>query len=138
MAQTLEDCVGPKTRKKIEKLKSKVGDCLVREAGEWLYQVNTKVNEQFVVNLRERTCSCRRWMLTGLPCPHACAAIQSSSETVESFIPTCYSMETFRQVYAGGIYPLHGPDMWPKTPHPDIVPPDLRRLPGRPKGSRMK
>lgn len=106
MAQRLDDCVGPKIQKKIEKLKAKVRDCMVREAGEWFYQVNTKFNEQFVVDLRDRTCSCRRWMLTALPCPHACAAIQLSSETVESFIPTCYSTETFRQVYAGVILSL--------------------------------
>ena len=36
------------------------------------------------------------------------------------------------------IYPVHGPDLWPKNPHPDVVPPDLRRLLGRPRGSRMK
>ncbi|XP_042018945.1 uncharacterized protein LOC121766757 [Salvia splendens] len=48
MAAKLEDCVGPKIRRKLEKIKEKIGDCMVREAGEWVYQVNTKFNEQFV------------------------------------------------------------------------------------------
>ncbi|XP_047953996.1 uncharacterized protein LOC125200390 [Salvia hispanica] len=138
MAAKLEDCIGPKIRKKLEKLKEKVGDCMVREAGEWVYQVNTKFNEQFVVDIRDRSCSCRRWMLTGLPCPHAIAAIQMTGEDVDSFVAQCYSTETLQLVYAPIIYPVHGPDMWPRTPHPDIVPPDLTRLPGRPKGARQK
>ncbi|XP_047953891.1 uncharacterized protein LOC125200221 [Salvia hispanica] len=109
MAAKLEDCVGPKIRKKLEKLKEKVRDCMVREACEWVYQVNTKFNEQFVVDIRDRSCSSK-----------------------------CYSTETLQLVYAPIIYPVHGPDTWPRTPHPDIVPPNLTRLPGRPKGARQK
>ncbi|XP_047949661.1 uncharacterized protein LOC125195566 [Salvia hispanica] len=113
MAAKLEDCVGPKIRKKIEKIKE-----------DWrLYG--------------ERGC-CRRWMLTGLPCQHAIAAIQMTGEDVDSFVAKCCSMETLQLVYAPIIYSVHGPHMWPRTPHPDIVPPDLTRLPGRAKGASKK
>ena len=61
-----------------------------------------------------------------------------TGEDVDSFVAKCYSTKTLQLVYAPIIYPVHGPDMWPRTPHPDIVPPDLTRLPGRPKGARQK
>ena len=57
---------------------------------------------------------------------------------MDSFVAKCYSTETLQLVYAPIIYPVHGPDTWPRTPHPDIVPPNLTRLPGRPKGARQK
>ncbi|KAL1568923.1 hypothetical protein AAHA92_00467 [Salvia divinorum] len=76
MGAWMEDCIGPKIRKKLEKLKEKIGECMAGEAGEWIYQVNTKFNEQFVVDLRDRTCSCRHWILTGILCQHAIAAIE--------------------------------------------------------------
>ena len=30
---------------------------------------------KFVVNLQERTCSCREWQFSGIPCNHAVSAI---------------------------------------------------------------
>ena len=138
MGARLDDCFGPKIRKKIEKLKGKIGECMAREASEWIYQVNTKFNKQFVVDLKNRTCSCRRWMLTGIPCHHAIAAIEMTNENVDSFVDKCYSKETFQKVYEPIIYPVLGPQLWPKTPSPDVVPPELTRLPGRPKGASQK
>ena len=123
MGARMEDVFGPKIRKKLEKAKQKMGECMVREASEWIYQVNTARDEQFSVNLRERTCSCRRWMLTGIPCPHAIAAIETTSENVDSFVSNIYCKATFQQVYAPIIYPVLGPQLWKRTEYPDIVPP---------------
>lgn len=81
---------------------------MVREAGEWIYQINTKWNEQFVVDLRDRTCSCRRWMMMGLPCQHAIVAIEMTSENADNFVAKCYSKETFQLVYEAIIYPVQG------------------------------
>ncbi|XP_041995750.1 uncharacterized protein LOC121745872 [Salvia splendens] len=138
MGARLEDAIGPKIRKKLEKTKEKIGECMVREAGEWIYQVNTKWNDQFVVDLWDRTCSCRRWMLTGLPCQHAIAAIEMTSENVDDFVAKCYSKETFKMVYEAIIYLVQGPQQWTKTAHPNVIPPELTKLPGRPKGARQK
>lgn len=87
-------------------------------------------DEQFVVNLRDQTCNCRRWMLTGLPCPHAIAAIEMTSENVDNFISSIYSKETFQQVYAPIIYPVQGPQLWTRTVHSDVIPLELTKLPG--------
>jgi hypothetical protein len=32
-------------------------------------------SDTYVINLKESTCACRRWELSGIPCPHVVAAI---------------------------------------------------------------
>ncbi|XP_041995666.1 uncharacterized protein LOC121745777 [Salvia splendens] len=115
-----------------------MGECMVREVVEWIYQVNTGRDEQFSVNLREQTCSCRRWMLARLSCPQAIAAIETISENVDSFVSNIYSKATFQQIYAPIIYPVLGPQLWKRTKYPDIVLPEITKLPGHPKGARQK
>ncbi|XP_071738795.1 uncharacterized protein [Rutidosis leptorrhynchoides] len=44
-------------------------------SGNEIYQVNGFSGEQYVVNLERRTCSCRRWEITRMPCKHPVAAI---------------------------------------------------------------
>ncbi|KAL4566123.1 hypothetical protein LXL04_030233 [Taraxacum kok-saghyz] len=39
------------------------------------YQVSGHGLEQFVVDMKQKTCSCYRWELTGMPCKHTIAAI---------------------------------------------------------------
>ena len=39
------------------------------------YQVNGPWGEQCVMDISSKTCSCRRWELTGMPCKHAVATI---------------------------------------------------------------
>nr|GEZ77193.1 hypothetical protein [Tanacetum cinerariifolium] len=50
-----------------------------RQNIEWnggdLYQATTPWGDQYVVNMRTKECSCRKWELTGIPCKHALAAI---------------------------------------------------------------
>ena len=78
------------------------------------------------------------WMLTGLPCPHAIAAIETTTENVDNFVSRIYSKETFQHVYARVIYPVQGPQLWTRTAQPDVVPHELTKLPGHPKGARKK
>ena len=35
---------------------------------------------RFVINLEDRTCSCRQWKVCGVPCKHALAFITSLSD----------------------------------------------------------
>lgn len=43
--------------------------------GDDKYQTVGPYSEQHVVNVTERTCTCRKWDLTGMPCKHAVASI---------------------------------------------------------------
>ncbi|CAI9290662.1 unnamed protein product [Lactuca saligna] len=43
--------------------------------GNGKYQVIKNLMEQFVVDMGQQTCSCRRWELIGIPCAHAIATM---------------------------------------------------------------
>ncbi|WVZ64081.1 hypothetical protein U9M48_013650 [Paspalum notatum var. saurae] len=55
---------------------------------------------RFVVNLQERTCSCRKWQVCGIPCKHAIAFITSlSNASIEDYVDQYYSIDKFRTTY---------------------------------------
>ncbi|XP_058753081.1 uncharacterized protein LOC131626266 [Vicia villosa] len=84
----------------------------------------TNGNETYVVNLKEHTCACRKWDLTGIPYSHAI---------------TCICKSTFKNTYSHIVsYPTNGPQLWPVDGQFSINPPVMRRAIGRPKKMRNK
>ena len=56
---------------------------------------------RFVVNLLDRTCSCRQWQVSGIPCRHAIAFITSlSNAALDNYVDPYYSVDKFRVAYA--------------------------------------
>ncbi|KAL2484727.1 MuDR family transposase [Abeliophyllum distichum] len=45
---------------------------------------------EFVVDIDSRTCTCRKWDLTGIPCGHACAAILEKMGQPIHYVLDCY------------------------------------------------
>ena len=59
---------------------------------------------RFIVNLIERTCTCRAWQGTGIPCKHAIAYITSiPGAHLEDYVDEYYSVEKFKVAYQGSI-----------------------------------
>lgn len=54
-----------------------------------LFEVSKDV-DRYVVNLGERTCSCRKWDLSGIPCCHAVAVTWYNNYVLEDFVETYY------------------------------------------------
>jgi len=77
-------------------------------------------------------------MLTGIPCCHAVASCIFAKQDPENLIPDCYRVEKYEACYRPIIYPTNGNNLWVSTPYPNILPPPLRKLPGRPKRKRNK
>ncbi|XP_022642195.1 uncharacterized protein LOC111242577 [Vigna radiata var. radiata] len=94
------------------------------------------IENKFKVDLDTHDCSCRKWLITGIPCCHAIAAMNYASLDPEEFMPICFKRSTYAEVYASIIYPLNGPLLWEKTPYHDVLPPVHRKLHGRPKKKR--
>jgi hypothetical protein len=96
---------------------------------------------RYVVNLSQKTCSCRAWQVTGKPCTHALAFISKISREVrmDDFVHEYFSIEQFKKAYACSFNPMTSKDNWP---HVDlgykIKKPKLRRKPGRPRNYRIK
>ncbi|CAI9278015.1 unnamed protein product [Lactuca saligna] len=94
--------------------------------------------ESFQVDLGEKICTCRLWEIFGIPCIHACAAMNHTQQQPETLISSWFSKEKFAETYKGNIKPLNGSRMWARTPYAKPLPPPARRMPGRPKTRRRK
>ena len=73
---------------------------------------------RFVVSLPDRTCSCRVWRGSGIPCKHAIAYITSiPGEKLEDHVDDYFSVNKFRAAYEGSIPCIPDKSMWPKATH---------------------
>lgn len=91
------------------------------------------------VNLQNRTCSCRVWDLTGIPCCHGVTAIQEARKNPIDFVDKCYSKETYVQTYSYCLDVIRGEDFWEDVDGDEILPPLIvKKLKGRPKKMRRR
>ncbi|WVZ72592.1 hypothetical protein U9M48_021025 [Paspalum notatum var. saurae] len=95
---------------------------------------------RFVVNLEEKTCSCRKWQVCGIPCKHALAFITSlPNASIEDYVHEYYHIDKFRAAYHQLIPAMPDKSQWPKSTHGfHLYPPLLKATAGRPKTERYK
>jgi hypothetical protein len=128
----------PRIAAKLEEVGLEAIDCVAQYAGEKMFEVNTPNNKQFVVDIRRRRCGCRKWEITGIPCPHAVAAILYDCGDPEDYVDECFTIEVYKKAYAPVIYPMPSEEQWVKTTHDKLEPPRGRIAPGRPKRHRRR
>ncbi|KAL4325824.1 hypothetical protein GQ457_11G025620 [Hibiscus cannabinus] len=109
----------PKIQKKLDLAIEHSARCWPTRAGDQMYQVSCGPSNQDAVDLKCFTCTCRKWDLTGIPCSHAVSCMVLENLKPESFVHSCYKIETQQLIYK-------------------ILPPKLRRPPGRPKTKRKR
>ncbi|KAL3537235.1 hypothetical protein ACH5RR_000601 [Cinchona calisaya] len=127
----------PRVFKKFEKEKNKTNICIPRCAGRHKYKITCMYGDQYAVDLEQRTCTCRRWDLSGLPCNHAISAIYRTTEKLDMYVDDCYKKEAYLRSYEPVVNPVSGHNGWPKTGLV-VQPPNYGRGPGRPKKLRRK
>ena len=98
------------------------------------------VHWRHTVDLKERTCTCRRWQVTGLPCTHALCIITSfRGYNIEDYVHEYYSVAKFKKAYEKSVKPMTDRKQWPKMdPGFKLWPPILKRAAGRPRERRYK
>lgn len=78
--------------------KKSVG-CHVTWSGGLRYLVQTSAGGfELVVDLIARTCACKKWQLSGIPCFHAVACLNSHEFNLEDYVHRCYSVNMFKKV----------------------------------------
>ena len=122
----------PNIVKMIEKLKFDSREHKAHPALGGKFEVHFE-DDKFVVNLRDHTCTCRAWDLTGIPCVHAVACIRFKNEDVTTFVDDYYTVSRYLEGYRVGLEPIRGQRMWPEVEETTVKPPVIRRIPGRPK-----
>ncbi|KAJ4845161.1 hypothetical protein Tsubulata_018443 [Turnera subulata] len=104
----------PRIMKKLEKAKKDSTACIVIPGGHGQqFEVTHSYRSKAVCDIREITCTCKRWDYTGIPCLHACASIMYANLDPEDFVHSCYTMANFELCYAQGIDPVPGKEDWP-------------------------
>ena len=93
---------------------------------------------QYVVDLNMRSCTCRRWQLTGIPCHHAISCLRHERIRLEDMVSSCYSLEVYMQAYDKPVMPCRDKKEWTRTNGPDVLPPYYEKKVGRPKRCRRK
>ena len=103
------------------------------------YHVTMSVGgHEVVCDLKQKTCACRKWQLSGITCYHAVACIYFRKLDPLDFIHDCYRKKTYLQVYGHILEPISGEPYWEVTEQEGPLPPIKRIAPGRPKKNRDK
>ncbi|KAL2251285.1 UNVERIFIED_CONTAM: hypothetical protein Sindi_2250800 [Sesamum indicum] len=126
----------PKIKKIVDNNLKKAADCIPVKSDDIHYEVQCFDGARYTIDLKEKTCSCRSWDLTGIPCNHAMSAISAQVLDPDDFVHDCYHVDTFCKVYAPAIMPLDGLEMWEKAGYVPPVPPNFGRKKGRPARAR--
>ena len=146
--QIIDKCEGPLTphaTNLLEKIKRDASQYICQFNGAGKYQVAGPWMDQCVVNFNEKTCTCRRWEIIGIPCKHAVAAMwdmELNGQKVgspEQLVHPTYWLQTWKEMYKVKIDPINGRGMWPISQCPTtLLPPKHHKQVGRPKKKRRK
>ncbi|KAM0845895.1 hypothetical protein ACQ4PT_056048 [Festuca glaucescens] len=103
-----------------------------------LWEVTNGTDKTYAVNLNGRTCGCKRWDLSGIPCSRAISAIYKAFQHPEDFVSDFFKKPMYMEAYNPVIYPVLGEDSRTKTDTPDIDPPVFKISLGRSQTKRRK
>ncbi|XP_076893711.1 uncharacterized protein LOC143545776 [Bidens hawaiensis] len=144
MQATARGPLTPQETKAWDEIQTEASKWSVMMVDEVTYQVKS-LRSQCVVNMEDRTCTCRRWYLTGMPCKHVVAALYDMIENnmpvgpLDKWVDEAYWLDTWKKVYNHQIKLIPGPDIWTPLKCPTILtPPKHHTQIGRPKKSRKK
>lgn len=62
----------------------------------------------FVVDFEKKSCTCRKWDLTGIPCPHVMCCIAKEQRELTQYVDDCYTKETYLKAYSEVIHAMPG------------------------------
>ncbi|KAK9364932.1 hypothetical protein V1509DRAFT_634789 [Lipomyces kononenkoae] len=88
--------------------------------------------ESFPVYLDSKTCPCKRWTYSGVPCAHAVAAISFAGGDYVDCVDDYLKVDAFEITYARGIHAMSTVIVTEDDHLPHVGPPNTRRPPGRP------
>ncbi|XVF60445.1 hypothetical protein PTKIN_Ptkin08bG0047100 [Pterospermum kingtungense] len=128
---------GPLIKDKFDDIKK---ECVQWEV-HWNGEKGCKVKKgrlRYTVDFKKKFCNYRSWQLTGISCPHACCALWNNGKNSDDFVHKWYNPQTFLRAFQHALQPINSPHEWKHSPLDPILPPQPRKMPGRPKKSRRK
>ncbi|KAF3631698.1 hypothetical protein FXO38_26544 [Capsicum annuum] len=80
----------------------------------------------------------RSWILKGIPCCHAIAALHYRRLEPINYVAYWYTKKTYLKTYSYYIQPITNMQIWSKSTNSSVLPPTIKILPSRPGKSRRK
>ncbi|KAK3224181.1 hypothetical protein Dsin_011206 [Dipteronia sinensis] len=96
------------------------------------------------VKLKEFTCRCGCWQISGVPCSHSMTTISHAcgrdalKDRVAEFVHQSLTKSAYVQTYQSMIHPFPDLTMWPEVQAAHLIPPPLHATPGRLKLQRRR
>ncbi|XP_012065098.1 uncharacterized protein LOC105628310 [Jatropha curcas] len=87
----------------------------------------------FAVVIGKRTCLCKWWETSGLPCKHACLALGYKRANIEEYCNEYFTVEAYLKTYKGVIHTIPRVNLESETEGNIVLPLELKRKVGRPK-----
>nr|KAJ0210025.1 hypothetical protein LSAT_V11C400212890 [Lactuca sativa] len=135
----------PTTTDILDARKKGASQYIARWNGANKYQFIGALQDQHVVDVRNQTCTCRKWELMGIPCRHAITTLNEMSKDPEAeldiykWVHKVYWLDTWQKAYSFKVEPIKGRLMWPKINCPTkLIPPPHCTQVGRPKKKRRQ
>ncbi|CAH1421896.1 unnamed protein product [Lactuca virosa] len=94
--------------------------------------------ENFKVDLEARTCTCKLWDISEIPCVHANVVINYIHKTIYGYVNECLSKDRFIECYQTNIIHVNGSNLREQTTFQKPLPPTARRMSGRPATKRIR
>ncbi|XP_020249815.1 uncharacterized protein LOC109827251 [Asparagus officinalis] len=126
----------PKAEKIVRENMEKGHTLEIRQSRDDIFEVQSHRTTR--VDLENRTCTCRAWDVTRIPCVHACAAIIYMKRDVYQYCDWFMSVEAFKKSYDEILYPI--PDYEKRSVPTDeiqILPPITTKRRGRNRTRRI-
>ncbi|XP_062088595.1 uncharacterized protein LOC133795160 [Humulus lupulus] len=101
----------PKAENIIRKRFKKASEMTVKQLNRFEYEVTGKENDA-IIDLGQRQCSCRVFDLDQLPCVHALASYEQDGIEVYDLCSNYYKLETWALAYVDTIYPVPQQEDW--------------------------
>jgi len=111
-------------------------DCIQYATSEFVIKTTTTPQEEHIVNLDAKRCSCNFFHDMQRPCAHAACAIVRGGRDIREFFSLIYFVESLRNLYAGN-FRLVSPTL-SMLELDGTGAPLARRMPGRPKKLRLR
>ncbi|GKB71862.1 pentatricopeptide repeat-containing protein [Tanacetum coccineum] len=138
ISATWTDDICPSILKRIDLMKNHTRFWHVIHTGGESFEVRSG-SDALKVDLSTRTCSCRMWQLSGLPCVHAISAIFKINKMPEEYVPNWFRKHFYYATYHNYLSPVGGIDFWPdQSQFSKVLPPKPRVMPGRPRKKRIR
>nr|XP_009766904.1 PREDICTED: uncharacterized protein LOC104218175 [Nicotiana sylvestris]XP_016478218.1 PREDICTED: uncharacterized protein LOC107799595 [Nicotiana tabacum] len=109
--------------------------CKVNANGYHGYEV-FEGGDKHCVRLDLGLCTCWAWDLSGIPCPHAIAAMLYKNIDTLTGMHWWFSKEAYLLTYKNKLQPVPGENFWKIEPSQKMEPPDFVMMADRPKVKR--